>query len=138
MFEFETSPMLFGHLDLGLSRGGGCSELWGLYVVGFVFHFVCFGFGVSVWAAEAAGKSSEEVGVTPATGRKNTELGSLHPGVTEVECCPISCGTFFGQPGLSEKDCQNSCFLRGRFRLFRLRRWKPRIWPFQTVEFIGL
>ena len=109
--------------------------LWGVFIAGVDFFVVGFGFGVSVWAAEAAGKSSEEVGVTPATGRKNTELGSLHPGVTEVECCPISFSTFFGQAGLSEKDCQNSCFLRGRFSMFRLRRWTPRIWPSQKVEF---
>ena len=46
--------MLFGHLDLGLSRGGGCSLLWGLYVVGFVFLFVFLAFYVSgTLAAEA-------------------------------------------------------------------------------------
>ena len=101
--------------------------VWGVFIAGVDFFVVGFGFGVAVWAAETAEKSSEEVGVTLATGRKTSELGSLHPGVTEVECCPISCGVVFGRLGLSEKDCQNSCFLRGRFRRFRLRRWKPRI-----------
>ena len=53
--------MLLGHPRLGVVL---CSVLWGVFTIGSVFSFVFLTFGVTVWAAAAAEKSSEEVGGT--------------------------------------------------------------------------
>ena len=130
--------MLFGHLDLGLSRGGGCSLLWGLYVVGCAFHFVCFGFGVSVWAAETAGKSSEEVGVTLATGRKNSGRDPLQPHVREAELSPCVPEAGVQEMLVSERYCRISSYFGGQMRRFWISLDSSKITMFRNPIFAGV